>query len=118
MPAKPEVKIERLEPPIVVAPLLVPTSFKLIGYGLSKEIYVYVSTREDGGDDVSNPEGSNDASTYKIKIVADDSSTSTDRVLSLIAKPELDACPINKPLFIAVRLNGKFEHAQKTFKLA
>ncbi|KQV30450.1 hypothetical protein ASC97_21685 [Rhizobium sp. Root1203] len=118
MPTKPEVKIERLEPRTVVAPLLVPTSFKLIGYGLSKEIYVYLSTREDGGDDVSNPDGSADASTYKIKIVADDSSTSTDRVLSLIAKPELDALPINQPLFVAVRLNGKFEDAQPTFRLA
>ncbi|TCU20260.1 hypothetical protein [Rhizobium sullae] len=118
MPTKPEVKIERLEPATVVAPLLVRTPFKLIGYGLSKDIYVYISTREDGGDDVSNPDGSNDASTYKIKIVPDESSTSTDRVLSLIAKPELDALPIDKPLWVAVKLNGKFEDAQPTFKLA
>lgn len=122
MPANPKVKIERLEPEIVVAPLLVRTPFKIIGSGFSNKTYVYVSTKEDGSDDVSNPNGSDEKETYKIKIDTDDSATSTDKVLSLIVKPELDAGPFNEKteFWIAIKLddmNGKFEASRKTFKL-
>ncbi|MBA1344336.1 MULTISPECIES: hypothetical protein [Rhizobium] len=118
----PKVKIERLEPATVVAPLLVRTPFKIIGSGFSNKIYVYISTKEDGSDDVSNPSASDKKETYKIKIDTDDSATSTDRVLSLIVKPELDAGPFDEKteFWVAVKLddmNGKFEGARKTFKL-
>ncbi|MBX5182178.1 MULTISPECIES: hypothetical protein [unclassified Rhizobium] len=120
----PKVKIVRLEPEIVVAPLLVRTPFKIIGSGLSNKIYVYISTQEDGSDDVSNPNGYDEKQKdkYKIKIDTDTSGTSTDKVLSLIVKPELDAGPFDEKteFWVAIKLddmNGKFEAARKTFKL-
>ncbi|EJC71470.1 hypothetical protein Rleg5DRAFT_7332 [Rhizobium leguminosarum bv. viciae WSM1455] len=121
--ATPKVTIERLEPETVVAPLLVRTPFKIIGSGLSNKLYVYISTQPNGSDDISNPNGVVDETVYKIKISRDSSATSTDKILSLIVKPELDAGPF-KPeteFFVAIKLddvNGKFEAALKTFKLA
>ncbi|MBB3351611.1 hypothetical protein HJB80_09585 [Rhizobium lentis] len=120
--ANPKVKIERLEPETVVAPLLVRTPFKIIGSGLSNKIYVYISTQPDGSDDVSNPTGSDEKETYKIKIDTDGSATSTDKVLSLIVKPELDAGPFDEKteFWIAIKLDdmkGKVEATRKTFKL-
>ncbi|PDT29344.1 hypothetical protein CO660_13325 [Rhizobium sp. L9] len=120
--ATPKVKIERLEPETVVAPLLVRTPFKIIGSGLSNKIYVYISTQPDGSDDVSNPTSSDEKETYKIKIDTDGSATSTDKVLSLIVKPELDAGPFDEKteFWIAIKLDdmkGKVEATRKTFKL-
>ncbi|MBY5330488.1 hypothetical protein [Rhizobium leguminosarum] len=118
----PKVKIERLEPQTVAAPLLVRTPFKIIGSGFSNKIYIYISTKPDGSDDISNPNGSNLKDDYKIKIDTDESATSTDKVLSLIVKPELDAGPFDEKteFWVAIKLddmNGKFEAARKTFKL-
>ena len=118
----PRVEIDRLEPEIVVAPLLVRTPFKIIGSGFNSKIYIYISTQSNGSDDVSNPNGSDEKEKYKIKIDTDDSATSTDKVLSLVVKPELDAGPFDEKteFWIAIKLedrNGKFEAARKTFKL-
>ncbi|MBX4909457.1 MULTISPECIES: hypothetical protein [Rhizobium] len=120
--ANPKVKIERLEPETVVAPLLVRTPFKIIGSGLSNKIYVYISTQPDGSDDVSNPTASDKKEIYKIKIDTDGSATSTDKVLSLVVKPELDAGPFDEKteFWIAIKLDdmkGKVEATRKTFKL-
>lgn len=52
----------------------------------------------DGSDDVSNPNGYDEKQKdkYKIKIDTDTSGTSTDKVWSLIVKPELDAGPFDE----------------------
>lgn len=120
--ANPKVTIDRLEPELVVAPLLVRTPFKIIGSGLSNEIYIYVSTQANGGNDISNPKGSKNKIEYKIKIDKDDSAVSTDKVLSLIIKPELDAGPFDeKTIFwVAIKtkdMAGNFEDARQALKL-
>ncbi|OWV75708.1 hypothetical protein ATY76_23365 [Rhizobium sp. R339] len=118
----PKVTIDRFEPEVVVAPLLVRTPFKIIGTGLSNEIYVYISTQPNGSDDISNPTASAKEEDHKIKISKDPSASSTDKVLSLIVKPELDAGPFTEEtvFFIAVKLGdvkGSFQDALKPFKL-
>ncbi|NEJ72997.1 hypothetical protein GR197_21050 [Rhizobium phaseoli] len=101
---RPEVEIDSFDTRKVLAPLLVDTPFRLIGRGFSKEtIEVYVSTDEHGGDEV-------------FKIAITDSSTSTDEVLSVVAKPPISA-PTGTDLWVAIRLNGKFQDAQPGFKI-
>lgn len=119
-----EVTIDRLDPTSgpepVVAPLLVRTPFKMIGKGLDRILYFYLSTKADGSDDVSNPDGSTDPSTYKVRIDPDTSSPSTDRVRSLVALAQLSATNTNQLLWLAVKLNdvnGRFVGARKAFMI-
>jgi hypothetical protein len=101
---EPDVEIDRFEEGPVDAPLFVNTPFKLIGHGFSKKtIEVYISTDKYGNDEV-------------FKIAIDGSSTSTDKVLSVIAKPEIGA-PTGTDLWVAIKLNGKFQDAQPGFKV-
>ncbi|MBY5866343.1 hypothetical protein [Rhizobium leguminosarum] len=106
--ANPKVKIERLEPATVVAPLLVRTPFKIIGSGFGKGMDVYVSTKEDGSDRVD------------VEVLPDDSATSTDKVWPVVAQPALGAKPTDTtkespapPLWVVIKLNGQKSAIQR-----
>ncbi|MGO7274758.1 hypothetical protein ACCT18_05600 [Rhizobium ruizarguesonis] len=101
-----EVKIDSLDPDDVAAPLRVDTPFRLLGHGFSKKkIKVYISTDEYGGDKVS-----------EVKVSIEGHTTSTDEFLKVIARPEIGA-PMGRVLWVAIKLNGKFQDAREGFKV-
>ncbi|WP_160010177.1 hypothetical protein [Rhizobium sp. 18055] len=111
MPAKPNVKILRIDDPDPVeAPLGARTDFKLIGYGFSDDMHVYISTKADGSDDVD------------VALRQDKSATRTEKVWPLTARPGLGALSGQKEeerpvLWIVIKLNGALEDSYQGFIL-
>ncbi|MBX5156500.1 hypothetical protein HJB89_05060 [Rhizobium sp. NZLR8] len=105
MAAKATLKIERLDPKRVQAPLRARTPFTLIGQGFGEGMDVYISPNKDGSDRVD------------VNVLPDDSATSTDKVWPVIAKPALGVQPTppGQPLWVVAELNGQKSAIQGFF---